>query len=261
MNKRVVERFNREADVWDHVHSNPATDIIQWEIKKRKLLARDFIYQQFKNKPAAILEVGCGAGRNLEEIFNGNQNWTGKGVDISPAMVERCEGQYQRRAQYSFEVLDIENEYLEERFDVIVLLGVIGYLDSNGAAFRNIQRMLRPGGFVIFTFGNAPSICRSLRSGWRLIKNVSKHILRKSPEGKLVESKSLFRCYRRSEILNSIPSDWRLIDCIYLAFGVGIFGKMSVTISQIFERVFKDRDPFHLALTTFVIARRNDSFL
>ena len=55
-----------------------------------------------------------------------------------------------------------------------------------------------------------------------------------------------------------MPSDWRLIDCINLAFGAGIFGKMSVTISQILERVFGNRDPFHLALTTFVIARRND---
>ena len=87
MNQHVVERFNREADVWHQVHSNHARDIIQWEIKKRKLLARDFIHQQFRNKPAAILEVGCGAGRNLEEILNGNQNWTGKGVDVAPAVL------------------------------------------------------------------------------------------------------------------------------------------------------------------------------
>jgi len=67
--EKVVERFNKEALVWSEVHSGEITDIIQWEVKKRKEFTRDFIGQRFHGKPAAMLESGCGAGRNLEEML------------------------------------------------------------------------------------------------------------------------------------------------------------------------------------------------
>src|SRR5204863_6892034 len=67
----VIERFNREACIWDEVHTGDAKDIIQREVALRKAFTRRFISSRFQNRSAAILEIGCGAGRNLEEILSG----------------------------------------------------------------------------------------------------------------------------------------------------------------------------------------------
>jgi 2-polyprenyl-3-methyl-5-hydroxy-6-metoxy-1,4-benzoquinol methylase len=100
-------------------------------VKKRKDFAREFIREHFLNKPAAILEIGCGAGRNLEEILSQDPQWKGTGVDNASAMIEHCRKKYQGNPQMSFEMLDIDSTALDRQFDVILLLGVIGYLDSN----------------------------------------------------------------------------------------------------------------------------------
>jgi 2-polyprenyl-3-methyl-5-hydroxy-6-metoxy-1,4-benzoquinol methylase len=250
--KQVVERFNREgASVWNQVHTEDITDIIQWEVKKRKEFAREFIREHFQDKSAAILEIGCGAGRNLEEILSQNPSWRGTGVDNASAMIEHCRKQYEGNPQMSFEMLDIDSTALNQQFDVILLLGVIGYLDSNSAAFRNIQRMLRPGGYVIFTYGKGLSVARTLRAFARFGVDKIRRVLGRSVAG---SQSSFFRCYTLSEVKQAFPPDLRMVSHLNLVFGSGILKRTSVQISRFLERIFTRHDPFRLALTSMVIA-------
>jgi len=256
--KQVVERFNREgALVWNQVHSGEIEDIIQWEVKKRKEFARDFIREHFQDKSAAILEIGCGAGRNLEEILSGNSFWRGTGVDNASAMIDYCRKQYEGNQQVSFEMLDIDSAALGQQFDVILLLGVVGYLDSNTAAFRNIQRMLRPRGYVIFTFGNAFSVARTLRSCARFCVDKIRWVwgsVRRNGRPAAGSRSSFFHCYTLSGLRRAFPPEWRLVSHVNLVFGSGILKRTSVGISQFLERFFTRRDFFRLALTSMVIA-------
>jgi SAM-dependent methyltransferase len=257
--QQVVDRFNREALVWSEVHSGEISDIIQWEVKKRKEFARDFIRQRFQGKPAAILEIGCGAGRNLEEILSENPLWKGTGVDNASAMVEHCRKQYAGNSQVSFEILDIDSAVLEQKFDVILLLGVVGYLGSNSNAFRNIQRMLKPGGYVVFTFGKGLGVARGLRAAARFGTEALRavyRIVRRKPgsEGR----NSYFRNYTLSQIKSAFPSEWQMVSHINLVFTSGILKRTSVRISRVLERFFTKHDPLRLALTSMVIAV-NDS--
>jgi SAM-dependent methyltransferase len=253
--QQVVDRFNQEALVWNEVHSGEISDIIQWEVKKRKEFARDFIRQRFEGKPAAILEIGCGAGRNLQEILSGNPLWKGTGVDNAAAMVEHCRTQYAGNPQVSFEILDIDSAALDQKFDVIILLGVVGYLGSNRNAFKNIQRMLKPGGYVAFTFGKGFGVARSLRAVTRFgvdaLRKVFNALRRKAGPGPRI---SYFRNYTLSELKRAFPSDWRMVSHVNLVFGSGILKRTSVRISQVLERIFTRHDPFRLALTSMVIA-------
>jgi 2-polyprenyl-3-methyl-5-hydroxy-6-metoxy-1,4-benzoquinol methylase len=247
--KQVVDRFNREgASVWNQVHSGEITDIIQWEVKKRKDFAREFIREHFLTKPAAILEIGCGAGRNLEEILSQNPQWKGTGVDNASAMIEHCRKQYQGSPQMSFEMLDIDSSALDRQFDVILLLGVVGYLDSNSAAFRNIQRMLRPGGYVIFTYGKGLSVARTLRAATRWARGC---LPGKSAGG---SQSSFFRNYTLSDVTRALPPGLRMVSHENLVFGSGILKQTSVRISRFLERIFTRHDPFRLALTSLVVA-------
>jgi 2-polyprenyl-3-methyl-5-hydroxy-6-metoxy-1,4-benzoquinol methylase len=247
--KQVVERFNREgAAVWNQVHTGDITDIIQWEVKKRKEFAREFIREHFQDKPAAILEIGCGAGRNLEEILSQNPAWRGTGVDNASAMIEHCRKQYAANPQMSFEMLDIDSTALNQQFDVILLLGVIGYLDSNSAAFQNIQRMLRPGGYVVFTYGKGLGVARTLRAATRWVRSC---LPGKSGGG---SQSSFFRCYTLSEVARAFPPGLQMVSHVNLVFGSGILKRTSVRISQFLERIFTKHDPFRLALTSLVVA-------
>jgi len=253
--QKVVERFNKEALVWNQVHSGEITDIIQWEVKKRKEFAHDFIRQHFQGQPAAILEIGCGAGRNLEEILSESRLWKGTGVDNASAMVEHCRKQYAGNPQVSFEILDIDSAALDQKFDVILLLGVVGYLGSNSTAFQNIQRMLKPGGYVIFTFGKGYSVARSLRAGAGFgVRSLRRILNRMKGKSGPAASGSFFRNYTFSNVKCAFPPEWRLISHINLVFGSGILKRTSVRISQLLERFFTRRDPLRLALTSIVIA-------
>jgi SAM-dependent methyltransferase len=257
--KDVVERFNKEALVWKEVHSGEIVDIIQWEVKKRKEFAHDFIRQHFQGKPAAILEIGCGAGRNLEEILSENPLWKGTGVDNASAMVEHCRKQYATNPRVAFEILDIDSAALDQKFDVILLLGVVGYLGSNRTAFQNIQRMLRPGGYVVFTFGKGLSVARSLRAcsgrSVDLLRGIFRAVRRIPGPG---PRSSFFRNYTFSQVKRAFPPEWRMVSHVNLVFGSGILKRTSVQISRVLERFFTRRDPFRLALTSLVVAV-NDS--
>ena len=258
---QVVDRFNREgALIWNQVHSGKIEDIIQWEVKKRKEFAREFIRQRFHDKPAAILEIGCGAGRNLEEIVSGNAAWRATGVDNASAMVEHCRKQYEANPQLSFEMLDIDSGCLDRQFDVVILLGVVGYLGSNSTAFRNIQRMLRPGGYVVFTFGKGLSVARSLRAGTRFAVDTLRaagRLVRLKP-GSGSSRSSFFRSYTLSQLKRAFPPEWRLVEHVNLVFGSGMLKRTSVRVSQFLERFFTRHDFFRLALTSMVIVV-NDS--
>lgn len=259
--KQVVERFNREgAPVWSRVHSGEIEDIIQLEVQKRKEFARNFIRRQFHDQSAAIAEIGCGSGRNLEEIISENPSWSGVGVDNAAAMVEHCRKQYEANGQLSFDMLDIDTEALDRKFDVVILLGVVGYFSSNRNAFQNIQRMLRPGGYVIFTYGRGFSVARTLRAAFRCCKDTlrsayCRFVQRKPAAG---PQPSFFRCYTFSDVKNAFPPQWRIVSHQNLVFGSGIFKRGSVRISRFLEKFFARCDLFRLALTSIVVAV-NDS--
>jgi SAM-dependent methyltransferase len=248
--QQVVDRFNQEASVWNQVHSGEITDIIQWEVKKRKDFTRDFIRQHFQGKPAAILEIGCGAGRNLEEILSGDSLWKGTGVDNASAMVEHCRKQYANSPRVSFEILDIDSSILEQKFDVILLLGVVGYLGSNSNAFRNIQRMLKPGGYVIFTFGKGFGVARGMRAATGRLRQMLNAVRGKAGSS----GSSYFRNYTLSQVKRAFPPEWRLVSHINLVFGSGILKRTSVRLSRVQEKFFTRHDPLRLALTSMVVA-------
>jgi SAM-dependent methyltransferase len=240
----VRERFDREPGSWQTSHEAPVRDIIAWEVARRKQLALEALRERFGGRPARILEVGCGAGDNLLEIARADPAWTAVGVDISPKMVEHCRQRFAADTRLRFEVLDVEERSLAERFDAILLLGVVGYFDSTAQTLSNVDAMLEPGGLLVFTFGRRPSLTRSLRRAYQRLGGW----LRGAPPS------SHFRCLTDREVRESLPEAIEVRRTHHLAFGSGVLGPASVAIGRILERVFEGRDPLRLALTGLIVA-------
>ena len=87
-----------------------------------------------------MLDVGCGNG----ELINDIKSFYGyaisyKGVDLSPEVVAKNN----KRCPFaSFSALNIEEEALDEKFDLVTCSEVIEHLGDRKKAFKHLSSML-----------------------------------------------------------------------------------------------------------------------
>jgi SAM-dependent methyltransferase len=94
-----------------------------------------------------VLEVGSGPGDLLAAL----EPSRGVGIDLSPAMVTLARAKY---PSLHFEVMDVEELQLDERFDYVILSDVLGDLHDVGAAFERLQAVVRPDTRIVITYYN-----------------------------------------------------------------------------------------------------------
>ena len=101
-----------------------------------------------------ILDVGCGAGFDLyiAAQLTGTHGRV-YGVDLTEAMVARACEHIQRAGIENAEVLQVASERLpfkDNTFDVVISNGVINLSPDKETLFREINRVLKPGGWFGF---------------------------------------------------------------------------------------------------------------
>jgi SAM-dependent methyltransferase len=116
---------------------------------------------------ARALDVGCGTGFNVGRLLDRGFSVTG---------VEPSEGMRQRavRDNPRAEILDGDIRALpfpDGRFDVVVCIEVIRYLDDPARALAEMHRVLAPGGLAFITAAPALSL-----NGYALINQVTARV-------------------------------------------------------------------------------------
>ena len=106
------------------------------------------LFREHINKDANILDIGCGYGRTLNELYNnGYRNCTG--VDFSEKMIERGKTLY---PHLTFESMQNgKTKYPENTFDVVILLAVLTCIITNAEQLQllgEIKKILKPGGII-----------------------------------------------------------------------------------------------------------------
>lgn len=107
------------------------------------------------NGNTKILEAGCGAGRFAHEAAR--RGYKVSGMDYSHGMVVKASQICNNgdRAKVAFLQGNIEALPVKpSSFDVIVCLGVIGYLKSEEQALESFARALKPGGILAISIVN-----------------------------------------------------------------------------------------------------------
>jgi len=102
----------------------------------------------------AILDVGCGAGVDLL-IAAGLVGWKGRvgGLDLTPEMAEKARANLRRIGLPNVEVAVGAAESLpfeDASFDVVISNGVLNLSPVKEQAYRELYRVLRPGGRLQF---------------------------------------------------------------------------------------------------------------
>jgi len=96
---------------------------------------------------SSILEIGCGTGDTLASL----NPRRGLGIDISHKMVEVAKEKY---PDLQFEVGDLEDLQIEEKFDYVILIEMIGYVDDIQLAFKELKKVCKPETRLIIVYYN-----------------------------------------------------------------------------------------------------------
>ncbi len=106
------------------------------------------IFSKYVDKNMKILDVGCGYGRTLKELYdNGYRNLIG--IDFSSKMIERANSSY---PEISFKISEGNKLYFEDNsIDCVILLAVLTCITNEDDQYQlisEIHRILKKGGIL-----------------------------------------------------------------------------------------------------------------
>lgn len=102
----------------------------------------------------AILDFGCGCGRDIRQFYTLKDSLSAKlhGTDINPEQVEWCRRNL-RFAEFSVNAPEPPLAYRSEQFDLIYNYSVFTHLSESQQEswVKELTRCLKPGGFLMLT--------------------------------------------------------------------------------------------------------------
>lgn len=105
-------------------------------------------YLRFLIPPnSCIIEIGSGTGELLKAL---NPS-IGLGIDISSKIVEVAKELF---PDLQFEVGDLENLHVEEHFNYVLLVDVIGHVNDIQLAFKELHKVCKPETRIIIVYYN-----------------------------------------------------------------------------------------------------------
>lgn len=118
---------------------------------------------KFGDRPATLLDIGCGTGSHVLELARRDYSCTG--IDMSADMLEIAERKTTESSLTNMPnwiVGDARNFKADGPFDMaIMMFAVISYLTTNDdllSALRNIRRHLAPGALFMCDFWYGPAV-------------------------------------------------------------------------------------------------------
>lgn len=116
-----------------------------WSVGRRALV--DKLWKKYGNgsQEPLILDIGCGAGTTLKAL---NRAGRGYGMDVSTNALKYC---LQRGVDSVCQGDASRVPYQDERFDLVISVDVVEHVDDDVGAMREMLRVTKPGGLIIFT--------------------------------------------------------------------------------------------------------------
>lgn len=236
-----------QVSYWHEVYTRQ--DFIGLCFRERINTALDWIDKSNLSLNSKILDVGCGTGLFVNEIFR--RGYKAFGIDYSFEMLESskniCSIQLDKRAilsQADLESLPFKNS----SFDVVVCLGVVAYLLDLDKAFKELVRILKSDGILMLSIVNKARLINRMDIPLLFKNQVQKMILKyKLPFYKVseeTENRLTRKTYSIPYIINVmrrynfVVSEYKTVPLGLLTFlGKEIAPKnLNVTITMFFEQ-------------------------
>ena len=157
--KLIAESFSRAAKTYD-----------AFAFLQKEVASRTFERLSYMNvKPKKILDAGCGTGlcsRQLRDDFSRAKICA---VDLAPGMIELAKTDQKTFKKIDYQVADIDSlPYEDNTFDIVFSSLTIQWVPNLGKTFSELNRVLKPGGLIIFsTLG--PDTLYELKESWQSV--------------------------------------------------------------------------------------------
>ncbi|SCI79371.1 Demethylmenaquinone methyltransferase [uncultured Clostridium sp.] len=126
MNQR--DFFDNIAKEWDNI-------IEVNEEKINTLLSKLDIKENER-----VLDVGTGTGVLIPFIKKLNKNGYIRGVDFSNGMLEVAREKYKHIPNLDFEIIDVENEVIKEKYNKIILYSMFPHLENKSKTIKTLVK-------------------------------------------------------------------------------------------------------------------------
>jgi ubiquinone/menaquinone biosynthesis C-methylase UbiE len=162
LQQEVNEYFESSSAYWQNLYSEK--ELLPRIYQDRHNTTLAWIRRLGLRKEARILEVGCGAG--LMSIALARDGYTVDAMDSTSAMLgttwqnARIQSVENRIRLHHGDLHDLPFE--AHTFDLVIAIGVIPWLHSERVAFEEMQRVLKPGGYLLITADNDARLIRTL---------------------------------------------------------------------------------------------------
>ncbi|GEM_PF-2108734 len=159
----VSEFFDTEAARWSDRYTSDPRFVRRFE-KITRMLDRLV--------SGRALDVGCGSG--VFSHYLSTKGWQVLGIDISPEMIEAA-GRYASGPNVEFRAVAFEAlGEQRDRFDLILSLSMLEYVEDDEAAIQKCSQLLRSGGYLLVSVPNRKGLLRVLESFVFGIRTVTK---------------------------------------------------------------------------------------
>lgn len=148
-----VDFFNSIAEKWD---STIKVD----EKRINKLLSQISI-----TNGDSILDVGTGTGVLIPFYKEINKDGKITGIDISNGMLNVAKRKFGQLNNLNFKLLDVESEFIEEKFDKIVLYSMFPHLNNKVETIKKlVHNSLNKNGKLLIAHSDSREFLNNLHS-------------------------------------------------------------------------------------------------
>jgi len=158
----VTDFFQSTAAYWKKVYSDDK--LVPTIYQDRHCTALSWVQDLGLRPNARILEVGCGAG--LLTVALARHGYMVDAVDSTDVMLQttrKTAAHHCVEDRVRIQAADVHAlPFQPGTFDLVIALGVIPWLHSERLALREMQRVLKPGGYLLVTADNNARLDRLL---------------------------------------------------------------------------------------------------
>jgi ubiquinone/menaquinone biosynthesis C-methylase UbiE len=183
----------KQAKIYDDIRfkDNAGKTIHSMELSLLKF------FLGFASSKKNILEIGCGTGRILIELFK--LGYQVDGIDASKNMLKKLlEKARLLNITVNLKQFESANLKIKKKYDFVYAIRLLNQTESKNYALKTIKEMIRvtkPGGYILAEFVNInrPRIGRNSTKTTRLShKMISKSISSENWKCKIISNKGLF---------------------------------------------------------------------
>lgn len=204
--RRIQRKFDELSNEYARKYERQTHILHLEKVRRLELLAE---YVRFI-RPMHTLDAGCGTGVGLSAVSTQASSGRLVGLDLSYGMLQKARTLALPRVSLIQSVVE-QLPFRDDSFDLVYALGVIDYLEHPMQFFEAVKRVLKPGGYFIFTYPNAESVNRKLRDRLRRHTRRSRLMTSAVP----LKSATIDLCIAQMH--------WKLAKRHFITYGNGIF--------------------------------------